>query len=177
MLLSVIYMFGREISPLQCAKRTAGYCFAFFVKLHDNRSTHFVWHFFLQKSDLFFSTFRHSHKQTTTNTCMKLCVNFLFSTLLLEKKSFSPFTLILSVQTHSVCGVGKCHLLRVDHKVSDCGLWGKCHLLRVDHKVSDYGYTYVSMYMLMYVYFCVCEPFGVCISFSLGLCLMHKDQS
>ena len=40
--LSVIFMFGRETSPLQCAKRTDEYCFAFFMKLHENRSTHFV---------------------------------------------------------------------------------------------------------------------------------------
>ena len=32
-----------------------------------------------------------------------------------KNKPFCPFTLILSVQTQSVCGVGKCHLLRVGH--------------------------------------------------------------
>ena len=69
MLLSVIYMFGREISPLQCAKRTAGYCFALFMKTE----VPILCDFFSCKK-AFFSTFRHSHKQTTTNAGIELCV-------------------------------------------------------------------------------------------------------
>ena len=40
-----------------------------------------------------------------------LCVCIFYSVLFGLKTPFSPFTLILSVQTHSVHGIGKCHLL------------------------------------------------------------------
>ena len=120
MLLSVIFTFGRETSPLQCAKSTDGYCFAFFMKLPMNTEVLILCNFFfpLQKSNFFltFTSFRHSYQQTTTNTGMNFVyVLYSFHYLSLENTSFSPFTFILSVQTHSICGARKCHLLRVDH--------------------------------------------------------------
>ena len=42
-----------------------------------------------------------------------------------KKNPFSPFTLILSVQTHSVHGVGKCHLLRANLYYLVHKLWPK----------------------------------------------------
>ena len=77
------------------------------------------------KKKQFFSAFRRSHKWTTRNTGMKLCV-WIFNTILFHlKRLLSPFTLILSVQTHSVCWVGKCHLLRVTH-ICVCVLFSWC---------------------------------------------------
>ena len=49
---------------------------------------------------------------TVTLTLKTFFIQFSFAW---KKNPFSPFTLILSVQTHSVCGTGKCHLLRADH--------------------------------------------------------------
>ena len=119
--ISVIFMFCREIYPLQSVKRTAGFCFAFFMKLHENRSTHFVWHCFFckKKKEQFFRisdalTNKLQQKQTTTNTSITLWI-FLFNSLSLKKIPFSQFTLIFSVQTHPNCVVGKCLVLRVDH--------------------------------------------------------------
>ena len=52
-----------------------------------------------------------NHKKYRHET---LCVNILLNCLTFEKINlFSPFALILSVQTHSVRGVRRCHLLKV----------------------------------------------------------------
>ena len=111
MLLSVIFMFGKEISFLQCAKM-------------NSRTLHSSWNYLKMEVPIlcdpfFFPAKKHYFQlsDTLTNKLQQIqawnCVNFVFNSLELGKKI--PFLNSHSQYKHSVCGVGKSHLLRVDH--------------------------------------------------------------
>ena len=84
---------------------------------------------------LYYNIFYHQ----TINRGMKLSVFFfIFNSLSLELKlntSFFPFTLILSAQTLSVFGVGKCHLLR-DDRIKPTSYKVNCIII---HPNPNYG--------------------------------------
>ena len=109
MLLSIILAFRRETS-LQCAKRTAGYCFAFFMK-YMKMEVPISWE---KKKQLFFNfqmlsqTNHNKYRQETL--CYLFYIQFSFAW---KRAIFSIHTHSLSVQTKSVCGVGKCHGMAV----------------------------------------------------------------
>ena len=102
-------------------KRTARYCFVFSNKLQEKGWTHFVTFFFpSKKKEAIFKTFRGSHKQTTWNTGMKLCVWIFYSILFHLKKI--PF-LHSHLMTHSLSSNTFCMWGRKMSPFVSCSLY------------------------------------------------------
>ena len=101
MLLSIILAFRRETS-LQCAKRTAGYCFAFFMKLHENGSSHF-----LKKKAIIFQLSDALRNQQQQIQAGNFVLSFLYWILFCLKKSHFLHSHSFSLGTNTVCMWGR----------------------------------------------------------------------
>ena len=97
MLLSVMFTRGWEISFLPCGKRTAGFCFTFFMKEHENGSTYFVWRFFpCEKCDFFQLTDALTNKPQEIQAWNFVCEYFTQLSYVWKNKS------LFSIRTHSL---------------------------------------------------------------------------